>query len=56
MWGSQTRLNEREGEPIKASWDGLRIGKISWVISGNENISCRVVRSETESAGLFVIK
>ena len=27
VWGSQTRLDEREGEPIKASWDGLRIEK-----------------------------
>ena len=25
VWGSQTRLDEREGEPIKAGWDGLRI-------------------------------
>ena len=25
--GSQTRLGEREGEPMKAGWVGLRIGK-----------------------------
>ena len=27
LW-SQTLLDEREGEPIKAGWVGLRIGKL----------------------------
>ena len=39
VWGSQTRLDEREGEPIKACWDGLRIEKHPWVNSGNKRTS-----------------